>query len=154
MLFYSEPSTINIRKAKYTIGKSLDDFWNEKKHSGRGEKYFDEEFQTWYCRDCFDKFIEINQNLKYKEEISHICFMKGKRFTTLKFYKTKKENPIFVNEEGIYKIGECKLDIEKEYESYKDREIKTIMKFGGTFIDVAAIHLKSGISVKTTLTFD
>jgi hypothetical protein len=70
------------------------------------------------------------------------------------FYKTKKANPIFTFEEGIIKIGECRLEIGKEYENYKDREIRTIMKFGGTFIDVTAIHLKSGKTVKTTLTFD
>jgi hypothetical protein len=72
----------------------------------------------------------------------------------MEFYKTKKINPIFTNEEGIIKIGECRLEIDKEYDSYKDRKIRTIMKFGGTFIDVTAIHLKSGISVKTILTFD
>jgi hypothetical protein len=80
--------------------------------------------------------------------------MVGKRYLALKFYKTEKKNPIFINEEGIYKIGECKLDLEKEIENYEDRYVKTIMKFGGTFIDVIAIHLKSGISVKTTLKFD
>lgn len=52
------------------------------------------------------------------------------------------------------KIGECKISIDKEYKNIKDREIKTIMKFGGTFIDVTAIHIKSGKSVKTTLKFD
>ena len=57
-------------------------------------------------------------------------------------------------EEGISKIGELRLVFDKEYEKYEDQEIKTIMKFGGTFIDVTAIHLKSGKSVNTTLTFD
>ena len=54
----------------------------------------------------------------------------------------------------MVKIGVCRIDIDKEYESFKDRKIKTIMKFGGTFIDVTAIHKKSGITVKTKLIFD
>jgi hypothetical protein len=29
------------------------------------------------------------------------------------FYKTKKINPIFANEEGMTKIGECRLEIDK-----------------------------------------
>ena len=70
------------------------------------------------------------------------------------FYKTKKQNPIFTFEEGIIKIGECRLNILKEYENYKERKIKTIMKFGGTYIDVTAFHIKTGITVKTTLIFD
>ena len=110
------------------------------------------------CKVRFDKFIEINQNLKYEEEIAHISSIpsinKHKNSCKMEFYKTKNPNPTFAFEEGMVKIGECRIDIGKEYESYKDRKIKTIMKFGGTFIDVTAIHIKSGITVKTKLTFD
>ena len=158
VLFGIEPSAINIRKAKYTIGKRINSPWDDEKHSIGGKKYFNEEKKKWYCKGCFDKFIEINQNLEYEQEISHISSIpitsKNKKVTNMEFYKTKKINPIFTNEEGIIKIGECRLEIDKEYDSYKDRKIRTIMKFGGTFIDVTAIHIKSGISVKTILTFD
>ena len=158
VLFGIDPSTINVRKAKYTIGKKLNMDWDEAKHGGKGIKYFNEEKQRYMCKDCFGKFIEINQNLKYEQEISHISSIssmnKHKNSVLMQFYKTKKSNPVFISEEGIIKIGECRLVLDKNYESYKDRKIKTIMKFGGTFIDVTAIHIKSGISVKTTLTFD
>ena len=158
VLFGIEPSTINVRKAKYTIGKKVNSEWVEEKHSGKGIKYFNEEKQKYMCKDCFDKFIEINQNLKYEEEIAHISSIssinKHKNSCKMEFYKTKNPNPIFVFEEGMVKIGVCRIDIGKEYESFKDRKIKTIMKFGGTFIDVIAIHKKSGITVKTKLTFD
>ena len=157
VLFGIEPSTINVRKAKYTIGKRLDMEWNDELYSGKGKKVFDEVENRWYCQDCFDKFIEINQNLKYGEEISHISFKSSynkSNIVKMKFYKTKKQNPIFVFEEGITKIGECRLEIGKEYKNYEERKIKTIMKFGGTFIDITAIHFKSGKTIKTTLTFD
>ena len=127
--------------------------WEENKHSGKRQKYFSKFSRQWLCKDCFSKFIEINQNLKYEEEISHQTFMDSKA-STIKFYKTKKENPIFINEEGVTKIGEFRLVVDKFYKNEEDRKIKTIMKFGGTFIDVTAIHLKTGKSVKTTLTFD
>lgn len=35
VLFGIEPSIINIRKAKYTIGEELSDTWNDKKHSAK-----------------------------------------------------------------------------------------------------------------------
>ena len=110
-----------------------------------------------YCKGCFQKFIEINQSLKYGEEISYISFKTSdnkENYVKMKFYKTKKSNPIFVFEEGIIKIGECKLETGNEFKNNKERNIKTIMKFGGTFIDVTAIHLKTGKTIKTTLTFD
>ena len=158
VLFGIEPRRINIRKAKYTIGKEINSLWNEKKHSGKGTKYFNEEKRKWYCKKCFDKFIEINQSLKYGDEISHISSIfvtsKNKKAVTMKFYKTKSPNPTFTYEEGVIKIGECRLDIGQEYNNYKERKIKTIMKFGGTFIDVTAIHIKTGKAVNTILTFD
>ena len=164
VLFGIEPSKINIRKSKYTIGKKVNVEWNDKIHSGKGKKYFNEEKQKFYCEDCFAKFIEINQSLKYGEEIScississHYKFYNQKAVVIMKFYKTKKSNPIFIFEEGINEIGECRLEIGeilKENENYKERKIKTIMKFGGTYINVTAIHLKSGKTVKTSLTFD
>ena len=158
VLFGIEPSTINVRKSKYTIGKKLNMDWDDEKHSKKGKKYFNEEKKKWFCKDCFAKFIEINQSLKFEEEFSHVSSIssanKKKNAVTMEFYKTKNPNPIFIFEEGITKIGQCRLDIGIEYDSYKERKIKTIMKFGGTFIDVTAIHLKTGKSVKTTLTFD
>ena len=63
VLFGIEPSTISIRKAKYTIGAESCFPWDDNKHSGKGKKFYDEDFQEWYCESCFSKFIEINQNL-------------------------------------------------------------------------------------------
>ena len=127
----------------------------KKKHSGKGEKYFSENFKEWLCKDCFDKFIEINQDLKYEETISHQSYIpKYSKSIIMIFYKTKKTNPIFTFEEGMIKIGECELDVGKLYANLEERKIEVIMKFGGTFIDVTAIHLKSGKSAKSKLTFD
>ena len=155
VLFGIEPSTINTRKAKYTIGKGVYMKWDDKKHLEKGEKIYFPDFQKWFCNNCFEKFIEINQDLKYEESFSKISFIsKGHKKITMEFYKTTKENPIFTFEEGITKIGKCIVYIDKEYKSYKERKISVTMKFGGTFIDVTGIHLKTGKTVKTTLTFD
>ena len=156
VLFGIEPSTINVRKAKYTIGKSLNKIWDEEIHAEKGKKYKGEITGSWFCESCFDKYITINQNLRYHEEISRSSYPVYKdqfRFN-ITFYKTKKPNPTFVFEEGVTKIGNCFLEIGNEFEEYKDKKIITTMKFGGTFIDVTAVHEKSGKSVKTTLTFD
>ena len=155
VLFGIEPSIISIRKAKYTIGKEGAVPWDNKKHSGKGKKIFDESLNKWYCKNCFIKYVEINQDLKYEEIISHESFLiKGLQKVALRFYKTTKQNPVFAFEDGVIKIGECHLDVGAKYDKIEDRKIKIIIKFGGTFIDVTGIHLKSGNTVKTTLTFD
>ena len=161
VLFGIEPSMINIRKAKYTIGVDADKEWNDKIHSEKGKKFFSEYYKKFFCEDCFSKYIEINQNLNYGDKISKISHIELNKFkknsicsVEFQFYKTKKANPIFIFEEGVIKIGECKLEVDIKNESLEERKIETNMKFGGTFIDVTATHLKSGKSVKTTLTFD
>ena len=153
VLFGIEPSTINIRKAKYTIGLESEETWDDKRHFPKGNKFFNEYENSWFCSECFSKFIEINQSLKYEDEIFHEFWTMDNN-PRLTFYKTKKTDPIFVFEEGITKIGECFFKIDAKYKNYEERRVRVILKFGGTYIDVTAIHLKSGDLVKTTLTFD
>ena len=154
VLFGIEPSIINARKSKYTLGINISQIWKDKKHSGKGEKSFSQELKKYICKNCFLKFIQIDQNLKYKEEFTHnLEAINNGKIYKLKFYKTKLQNPTFYSEEGVSKIGECELYIEKGVQNYKDRILIVTMKFGGTFIDVNAIHKASGKTVKTTLTF-
>ena len=104
---------------------------------------------------CFKKFIEINKSIKYKDQIIEKNIFSDDCLPKISIYKTKEKNPIYIDEEGIIKIGECNLEIDGEYsnKSY-DREIEIIMKFGGTFIDVIMIHVKSGKKINTTFMFD
>ena len=155
VIFGIEPSTITGRKAKYTIGAEASDPWDDKRHSGKGKKFYDESLQDSFCEKCFSKFIEINQYLEFEKEISKIYYLdkKGSNFI-INFYKTKKVDPIFIFENDVSKIGECRINIVNEFKNKEDRKLKIIMKFGGTFIDVIALHLKIGKSVKTKLIFD
>ena len=159
VLFGIEPSTINIRKAKYTIGANIRYSWDDEKHSKKGKKVFSNVFNKWMCADCFDKFIEINQSIQLNEKITKYSTMEGQRYCQIKFYKTMQQNPTFIFEEGVILIGKCKLDAGEEFEKIEDkkkedRKIGITMKFGGTFIDVSATHLKSGNLVKTKLLFN
>jgi hypothetical protein len=80
--------------------------------------------------------------------------MTGPRYCDLKFYKTLNPKPLFTFDNGVEKIGNCLIDAGKDYPlELKERELKVTMKFGGTFIDVQAIHVKSGNKVETTLKF-
>ena len=101
VLFGKNPSTIDIRKTKYTIGINFRDIWDDKKHSEKGIKYFDNECNKYFCKNCFYKFIEINQNIKLEEKIMRKFYMVDKRYCTILLYKTIKPSPIFVFEEGV-----------------------------------------------------
>ena len=78
--------------------------------------------------------------------------MTGPRYCKIYFYQTLSRDPTYTFEEGIEEIGECTLDAKKDYPK-NERSIILTMKFGGTFIDVKAVHEKSGEKIKTTLKF-
>jgi hypothetical protein len=154
VLFGINPNIINTRISRFTIGQGTRSIWNEKKHSKFGKKVFDELQKTWRCENCFDKFIEINQKLKLRQEVTRTYYMVGPRYCNLEFYKTLNPKPVFTFDNGVERIGNCKIDAGKDYpQELKERELKVTMKFGGTYIDVEAIHVKSGNKVETTLKF-
>ena len=153
VLFGLNPNKIIQRKAKYTIGMNTCDFWNEDIHSKNGKKFYDEVFKNWRCKDCFLIFIKINQTIELGQKIIKNRVFLGARYCTIDFYKTLKSNPIFVFEEGVEKIGQLTLDAGKDYPP-GERDFTVTMRFGGTFIDVKAKHLKSGKLISIKLDFN
>ena len=153
VLFGQNPNKILRRKARYTIGMDLSDIWNDELHSKDGKKFYDKERKVWLCKDCFSKFITINQNLELGEEIIKNFTFPNSRKCLMNFYKTLKCDPIFVFEKGIEKIGQLIFEIEKDYPPGK-RNITVTMRIGGTFIDVKCVHIKSGKAIKTKLYFN
>lgn len=153
VLFGINPNIISSRIARYTIGTDVRLPWNEEKYSKNGTKVYDEVDKKWVCKDCFSKYIEINQKIKVGQEITNSYIMTKPRLCTMFFYKSLNPNPIFTFEEGVEEIGKCTLDAKKDYPP-GERSINLTMKFGGTFIDIKAIHVKSGEEIKTTLKFN
>ena len=153
VIFGIEPSSINIRKAKYTMGADLRVPWNQKLHTQICKKFSTED-NSYYCNEYFEKFIEINENIELDKKIVRKYLMVGKRFCNMKFYITKKKDPIHIFEEGLEEIGECCLDAGKDYENKDDREIEVTITFGGTYFDVRAIHIKSGNFITKKLNYN
>ena len=119
-----------------------------------GVKVFDEDEKVWRCDNCFSKLIEVNQKLKYNETIGPFFFsMVGSRKAELQFYKSLNPNPIFIFEKGVEKIIVSELDAKKDY-PFGERGFKIYIKFGGTYIDLKAIHNKSGEFIKINLNYD
>ena len=155
VLFGINPKKIISRKARYTIGQKVRNIWDDKKYSQFGEsnKIYDRESKVFRCINCFDKFIEVDQTIENGQEITKFYSMVDGKSCNLKFYKTIKKNPTLITEEGVEEIGFCKLDAEQNY-PFGERDIKVILKFGGTFIEVKGIHIKSGKEVKASFKFN
>lgn len=152
VLFGINPNIIIERKAKYTIGLSINKSWDETIYGQIGEKYLNDEGE-YMCKNCFDLFIQIGETLSLNHKITHHLKMSAPRYCNLSFYKSYKKKPILCTEEGVEKIGEDVLDLKKDYNSL-ERNIIVIMKFGGTYVEAECVHEKSGINTKTNLYFD
>ena len=153
VLFGLNPNKITIRIAKYTIGIAFAEKWDEKKHSGKGQKKFDEEQNNYWCYNCFSKFIEVNQKLKLGDKITKYFNMSNPKSCEIIFYQTSKSNPIFINEEGVEEIGKFILNPENDV-PLGQRDIEITIKFSGTCIDVKAVHINSQKIMNGILAFD
>jgi len=153
VLFGLNPNKIIQRKARYTIGTDTNMPWDEELHSKNGKKYYNEIDNTWRCKGCFSTFIRINENIQIGQEIIKKYHFIKPRYCIQHFYKTLKLNPIFIYEEGIEEIGKLRLDAGKDFPP-GERQFTITMRIGGTFIDVKAKHLKSGVTIKTKLDFN
>ena len=96
--------------------------------------------------NLFSKFITINEYINFDQVIT-------KKYDALVpnpsiiFYKTERENCTFIDEKDendkliIEKFGEVIFNIEN-YDKKKNK-VRIDMKFGGTYIDVSAVYLKT-----------
>lgn len=145
------PERIKSRKAKYSLGMSAYLDWNSKYEDG-GEKYYDEEFNKYVCKNAFYNFISKNDDIPYDN-----CLIKPLRIRRLddnKFggkliiYKSSKIHPLFIDEDSVEEIGSFYLSIE-DGEKYKgDDEIFYVtMEMGGTFLNATAYHKASNTRV-------
>lgn len=154
VLFGINPNIIKERKAKYTLGTNSNMLWDELRYGlVGGEKYYDESNGKEYCKECFDSFIQVGQNISINDVITRHYKMVGGRYCSLKFYKSFKKDPIFCNDPEIDLIGEDLLDLQKYYPE-EERDLIIKMKFGGTFVEATCIHEKSGKEIKLNLYFD
>ena len=79
--------------------------------------------------------------------------MPNSKACSLTFFKSIKPNPIFSTEKGVEKIIECELNAGKVYPP-EERKLIISIKFGGTYIDVKALHEKSGNYITVNLKYD
>ena len=152
VLFGINPNKIKERIAKYTYGIEANNIWDDNIHSKIGKKIFNEDDQEWFCEGCFDIFIRKGEKLLIGQEIKRNYDMVNPRCGQLNLYKTELSSPVLVNQVGIEKIGSCELDAGQNY-PLGQREFILQIKFGGTFINVTAKHIKSGKKIKAEFEF-
>lgn len=152
VLFGIDPYTINIRKAKYTIGFNCDDIWDDNIHGGIGEKYYDNRYNIYKCKNSFHTFIKKGQDIPQNFIVEQSFITMNSRIILLKFFKSNKENPVLYTDSDVELISIEQLDLGRDYpEDERDFIIK--IKFGGTYADASCFHIKSQKELRFPLYF-
>ena len=155
--FGFEPFLIYYRRAKYTIGIDCDDIWNERYNDRPEKKYWDSKEKEYFCKECFHKYIEINEKIAVNSIITKIFKMPDPKCHII-LYKTNKIDAKYIDEKDekgnniLSKFGEIFFDIGDSFDP-NNREIKIELKIGGTFITAKATHIYSSKEVLNIFEF-
>ena len=141
VIFGFVPYIIKSRVSKFTIGVNASCKWNESLYGKRNDlKYFDKIENGYYCKNVFCPIILKNQKVGINEIISKEYKLSSSK-NIVKFYKTKYNNVIFIDEKltktsknKLMQFGELCLDVGNSFDINK-RDIVIELYLGGTFID-------------------
>ena len=155
VIFGFDPLIIKERVSKYTLGIVVSAKWNERMHGKRKDlKYFDKEYNDYYCSNIFSKIIKKNQTIGVTDTIKQYYHIKSPKSKII-FYKSLYDYVYFIDEECHFKrkciqFGKTDFNV-GEYFDKNDRRIVIELKLGGTYID-AKIEYK-GIVKEAPFTF-
>ena len=149
VLYGLSPERIKSRKSKYTLGMQAGLIWENKFNNG-GIKYFDERYGIYRCKNGFYNFISINNDIPYDNCLTRplelIKFDNNYLGGWIFLYKTTKNDPLFIDEEGIEELGKFEFKIPKDKGEVGQIFFVT-MEMGGTFLNVSAFHKESNTRV-------
>ncbi|KAK7880244.1 hypothetical protein WMY93_033092 [Mugilogobius chulae] len=140
--FGRDQSVIKSRKSPYTYGFSKIARFDASKH--KPEKRISTSEGQW-CRHLFRKMVEVNEDVGWDEsrEFSVYPLEADQQKLSLDFYRSKKREPLYVDEEGVEgPVASCDLILPKTSKGL-DQEVKVKVYFGSTTITAVAVDLES-----------
>ncbi|XP_014835715.1 PREDICTED: heat shock 70 kDa protein 12A-like, partial [Poecilia mexicana] len=103
--FGRNQGAVASRKSAYTYGVCLSDDFDKLKH--REDKKYTNKDGVILCDDLFCKLVEIDEDVGWSETREYSVYPTERDQTQilLAFYRTKKTNPMYVDESKVEKIG-------------------------------------------------
>ncbi|XP_071376136.1 heat shock 70 kDa protein 12A-like [Centroberyx affinis] len=141
VMFGRHPEVVASRKSAFTYGISVSQRFDESRH--KAENKFSNKEGDW-CRDVFNKLVEIDQNVGWNEPKEHIFspIEADQTLVTFSFYRTERKDPKYVDEWGMDPVGSFEVSM-PDTKRGMAREIKLEIKFGSTEIQATATDVDS-----------
>ncbi|KAM4730618.1 heat shock 70 kDa protein 12A-like [Anableps anableps] len=149
--FGRNQGVVASRKSAYTYGVHLSERFDKSKHRA-DKKYTNKE--GVFCGDLFGKLVEIDEDVDWHEtrELMVYPLERDQTQIILAFYRTKKKNPMYVDEPNVEKIGSFVVE-SPDTTLGMDRVIDLEIKFGFTEITVTGTDRESGLVRTVNLNF-
>ncbi|XP_030581875.1 heat shock 70 kDa protein 12A-like [Archocentrus centrarchus] len=149
--FGRNPGLVASRKSPFTYGVSVSKIFIEAKH--RPDKKYRSDGGDLCC-DIFMKLVEEGEDVGWNETREHFLYAAEAFLTTasLTFYCSKKKNPSYVDEPGVYKVASFHVKMPDTTRGV-NRKVKLEIKFGSTEITAIGTDLSSGTKGSAKIDF-
>ncbi|XP_045203759.2 heat shock 70 kDa protein 12B-like [Mercenaria mercenaria] len=152
VIFGHSPKAIASRVARHTYGIKINKTFNRAVHPYSKMMIVDYEEQ---CTDCFDKHVEIGQEVKVGlefDEKSYIPSSRNQTSVNVKVYTSDKKSPEYVDEPGCNLLGNIVIDV-SDIDTYEERNFVVKMIYGDTELGLEARVLKTGRVLNASFDF-
>lgn len=144
VVFGHKPSAIQTRVSKYTYGIELNALFEEDKHDlskriESGGRYF--------CKEVFDKHVEVGQLLKYGEPQSERTYRpltSTQDYVDVNVFATDTKDPLYVSDKCCKQVGKVKVTVRDMSVPLSKRTLLVTLTFSGTEIEVTAKEKSTG----------
>ncbi|XP_054908892.1 heat shock 70 kDa protein 12A-like [Poeciliopsis prolifica] len=141
--FGRNQGAVASRKSAYTYGVDVSKTFKKLKH--REDKKYTSKDGVVKCADLFCKLVEIDEDVGWNETRKHSFSPVESDQTQVNFvfYRTKKNNPMYVDEPKVEKIGSFVVE-SPDTSLGMDRVIDLEIKFGFTEMTATGTDRESG----------
>ncbi|XP_023193068.1 heat shock 70 kDa protein 12A-like [Xiphophorus maculatus] len=149
--FGRNQGAVASRKSAYTYGVHLSEEFKKSKH--REDKQYKNK-DSIFCGDLFGKLVEIGEDVHWNETRKFTVYPLERDQTKIiiGFYRTKKKNPMYVDEANVEKIGSFVVE-SPDTSLGLNRQIDLEIKFGFTELMVTGTDRESGFVSTVSLNF-
>ncbi|KAH3840688.1 heat shock 70 kDa protein 12B-like [Dreissena polymorpha] len=150
VIFGHNSKMIVSRIAKYTYGIKCYLPFDPSKHPEQRKFKLDGIYQV---RGCFSKLVEVGQSVSPDKPVGTKTYLphENRSGFTIKLFASPKTDPLFVDEEGSFPIGEVGVDCQDDRGKISSADVSLI--FGGTELEVKAVHTKTDRETKAKFDF-
>lgn len=144
VVFGHRPAVIENRVCKYTYGIELNPLFDVNMYDT--SRRF-ESNGVFYCKEVFDKHVEMGETLTYGEPQSERLYApltNTQDNVKVVVYASSDTNPKYITDKGCTKVGEVELDVRDMSVPLSMRTIQVSLTFSGTEIEVSAKDKHTG----------